>query len=163
MSALIDLADDKKAAYKLELLRTQSPWIDDDGLEGDTPFSLSDGSQIDLLLSDPSNATGLADRMLKLVDEPVERLTIISPYWDDQLSALKRLNAGVGDPDLRIFLSQNARSPSRSSTFPVGAIGNLAPKFHPVLASGEGDDRFLHAKMILYRGSHHEYQINRSA
>lgn len=163
VSTLIGPADDNKAAYKLELLRSQSPWIDDDGLEGDTPFNLSDGSQIDLLLSDPSNTSGLADRMLKLVDEPVERLTIISPYWDNQLSALKRLNAAVGEPDLRIFLSQNARSPSRSSTFPVGAIGKLALKFHPIGASGESDDRFLHAKMFLFHGSDHDFLFIGSA
>ena len=163
LSALIDTADDNKAAYKLELVRSQSPWVDDDGLEGDTPFNLSDGSQIDLLLSAPSNATGLADRMLKLVDEPVERLTIISPYWDDQLSALKRLNAAVGEPDLRIFLSQNARSPSRSSAFPVGAIGKLVLKFHPIGASDESGDRFLHAKMFLFHGCNHDFLFIGSA
>lgn len=154
---------DNKAAYKLELIRSQSPWIDDSGLEGDTPFDLSDGSQIDLLLSDPTNANGLADRMLKLVDEPVERLTIISPYWDDQLSALKRLSAAVGDPDLHIFLSHNARNPSRSSTFPVAAIGKLALKFHPIGSGEESSDRFLHAKMFLFHGSDHDFLFIGSA
>ncbi|MFB6447154.1 hypothetical protein [Bradyrhizobium tunisiense] len=163
LTALIDPGDDSKATYKLELVRSQSPWIDDDGLEGNTPFNLSDGSQIDLLLSDPSNATGLADRMLKLVDEPIERLTIISPYWDDQLSALKRLNAAVGEPDLRIFLSQNVRNPSRSSRFPIGAIGKLALKFHPLGTGGESDDRFLHAKMFLFHGSDHDFLFIGSA
>lgn len=131
--------------------------------EGDTPFELTDGSQIDLLLSDPAGVNGLADRMLKLVDEPVERLTIISPYWDDQLSALKRLSAAVGDPDLRIFLSQNARNPSRSSTFPVAAIGKLVLKFHPITAGGESADRFLHAKMFLFHGSDHDFLFIGSA
>lgn len=163
VSALIGPVDDDKAAYKLELLRSQSPWIDDDGLEGHTPFYLSDGSQIDLLLSEPANANGLADRMLALVDEPVERLTIISPYWDDQLSALKRLSAAVGDADLRIFLSQNARNPSRSSTFPVAAIGKLPLKFHPIGSGGESDDRFLHAKMFLFHGSDHDFLFIGSA
>ncbi|HMU22739.1 MAG TPA: phospholipase D family protein, partial [Sphingorhabdus sp.] len=163
MSALIAPTHDNKAAYKLELIRSQSPWIDDSGLEGDTPFDLSDGSQIDLLLSDPTNANGLADRMLKLVDEPVERLTIISPYWDDQLSALKRLSAAVGDPDLHIFLSHNARNPSRSSTFPVAAIGKLALKFHPIGSGEESSDRFLHAKMFLFHGSDHDFLFIGSA
>ena len=163
VSALVDVADDNKAAYKLELLRSQSPWIDDDGLEGHAPFNLSDGSQIDLLLSDPAKASGLADRMLKLVDEPVERLTIISPYWDEQLSALKRLHAAAGHPHLRIFLSQNTRNPSRSSTFPVAAIGELPLKFHPIRAGGENGDRFLHAKMFLFHGSDHDFLFIGSA
>jgi hypothetical protein len=163
MSALVDAANDNKVAYKLELLRSQSPWIDDDGLEGQTPFNLSDGSQIDLLLSDPAKANGLADRMLELIDEPVERLTIISPYWDDKLSALKRLHAAAGNPDLRIFLSQNARNLSRSSTFPVAAIGKLPLKFHPIGAGGESDHRFLHAKMFLFNGSDHDFLFIGSA
>lgn len=163
VSALIDPAGDAKAAYKLELIRSQSPWIDDDVLEGDTPFSLSDGSQVDLLLSDPASANGLADRMLKLIDEPIERLTIISPYWDDQLSALKRLTAAAGNPDLRVFLSQNDSNPSRSSTFPVAAIGKLALKFHPIGPGGESGNRFLHAKMFLFHGSHHDFLFIGSA
>lgn len=163
LSALIAPNDDNKATYKLELIRTQSPWIDDKSLERAAPFDLSDGSQIDLLLSDPANANGLADRMLKLVDEPVERLTVISPYWDDQLSALKRLHAAVGEPDLRIFLSQNARNPSRSSTFPVAAIGKLALKFHPIGSGGEDSDRFLHAKMFLFHGGDHDFLFIGSA
>jgi hypothetical protein len=163
LSALISPVDDNKVAYKLELLRSQSPWIDDDGLEAHTPFNLSDGSQIDLLLSNPANANGLADRMLVLVDEPVERLTVISPYWDDRLSALKRLNAAVGHPDVRVFLSQNARNPSRSSTFPVAAIGKLPVKFHPMGPDGESDDRFLHAKMFLFQGADHDFLFIGSA
>jgi len=163
VSAMIAPNHDNKAAYKLELIRSQSPWIDHNGLEGDTPFELSDGSKIDLLLSDPTNSNGLADRMLKLVDEPVERLTIISPYWDDKLSALKRLNTDVGNPDLRIFLSQSTRNPSRSSRFPVAAIGQLAPKFHPIGSSDESSDRFLHAKMFLFQGSDHDFLFIGSA
>ncbi|MDE2042253.1 MAG: phospholipase D family protein, partial [Alphaproteobacteria bacterium] len=98
-----------------------------------------------------------------MVDEPVERLTIISPYWDDQLSALKRLNAAVGDPDLRIFLAQNDRNPSRSSTFPVAAIGKLALKFHPIGSGEDSSDRFLHAKMFLFHGSDHDFLFIGSA
>lgn len=163
LSALIGPADDNRAAYKLELLRSQSPWIDEELLQDKTAFTLWDGSQIDLLLSDPSDAIGLADRMLELVDEPVERLTIISPYWDEQLSALKRLAAAAGNPDLRIFLAQNSRNPSRSSTFPVGAIGKLALKFHPIAPDDGSVARFLHAKMFLFRGTGHDFLFIGSA
>ena len=162
LSALVRPADDSKAAYKLELLRSQSPWVDEAVMEGNAAFTLLDGSQIDLLLSDPSDTIGLADRMLELVDEPVERLTIISPYWDEQLSALKRLATAVGNPDLRIFLAQNRRNPSRSSTFPIGAIGKLALKFHPI-GPDESNARFLHAKMFLFQGAGHDFLFFGSA
>lgn len=163
MASITAPAQDNRVAYKLELIRSQSPWIDEPGLVGDAPFELSDGSQIDLLVSDPSNTTGLADRMLTLIDEPIERLTIISPYWDDQLSALKRLCTEVGSPDLRIFLSQNDRNPSRSSTFPVAAIGKPSIKFHPIVPGGGNSDRFLHAKMFLFHGTAHDFLFVGSA
>lgn len=164
LSALLEENDDSKLAYKLELIHSQSPWINDEMLEGDNPFRLSDGSEIDLLFSDPSSATGLGDRMLGLIDEPIERLTIISPYWDEQLSALKRLSGEVGDPDLRIFLSLNNRNPSRSSTFPVKAIGDLlSPKFHPIGSADDIANRFLHAKMFLFHGKDHDFLFLGSA
>lgn len=162
LSSLVRPANDGKAAYKLELLRSQSPWVDEAVMEGKAAFTLLDGSQIDLLLSDPSDTIGLADRMLELVDEPVEQLTIISPYWDQQLSALKRLATAVGNPDLRIFLAQNRRNPSRSSTFPIGAIGKLALKFHPI-GPDESNGRFLHAKMFLFQGAGHDFLFVGSA
>lgn len=163
LSALVNSLHDSKVAYKLELLRIQSPWLEEAVLEGNGPFQLADGSAIDLLLSDPSDKIGLADRMLGLVDEPVEMLTLISPYWDEQLSALKRLSSAVGSPDLRIFLSLNSRNPSRSSTFPVAAIGDLSPKFHPIDAATESADRFLHAKMFLFHGIDHDFLFLGSA
>jgi len=164
LSALLEANDDSKLAYKLELIHSQSPWINDEMLEGDNPFRLSDGSEIDLLLSDPSSTAGLGDRMLSLIDEPIERLTIISPYWDEQLSALKRLSREVGDPDFRIFLSLNNRNASRSSTFPVTAIGDqLSPKFHPIGSASNVTDRFLHAKMFLFHGQDHDFLFLGSA
>lgn len=163
LSGLLLSNADSKLAYKLELIRSQSPWIEEEVVAGDSPFQLSDGSEIDLLLSDPSSKTGLGDRMLRLVDEPIERLTIISPYWDEQLSALKRLSGEVGDPDLRIFLSLNNRNASRSSTFPVTAIDDLSPKFHPIGAASDITDRFLHAKMFLFHGQDHDFLFLGSA
>ena len=157
LSSLVENTNDNKVSYKLELLRSQSQWLDSDVLESSGPFQLADGTEIDILLSDPSDEIGLGDRMIKLVDEPVDELTIISPYWDTQLSALKRLNDAADNPKLRIFISQNDRNPSRSSTFPVDAIGELALTFHLIQPDGQNSDRFLHAKMFLFHGTHHDF------
>jgi hypothetical protein len=154
---------DSKVGYKLELLRSQSPWIDDETDDATGPFTLSDEGSIDLLLSGPADAEGLSDRMLALVDEPIERLTIISPYWDDRLAALKRLHQALGHPDLRIFLSLNKRNPSRSSTFPVEALGDLKPTFHPIGEAGDADGRFLHAKLFVFHGTDHDFLFFGSA
>ncbi len=163
LSRLIGAGGDSKAVYKLELMRSQSPWLDSDGLAETGPFPLSDGSTIDLLLSDPNDANGLAHRMLGLVDEPIERLTVISPYWDRKLSALKHLWTAVTGPEIHVFLSLNPSNPSRSSTFPVGAIGTLPVTFHPIGEKGAPNARFLHAKMFLFRGERHDFLFMGSA
>ncbi len=155
--------DDGNVAYKLELLRNQSPWLESDNVAAKGPFHLADGSEIDLLVSDPSHETGLADRMLNLVGEKIDRLAIISPYWDSQLTALKRLHAAVGCPDLRVFIALNSRNPSRSSTFPADAMGGLTPIFHPIQSEGENSNRFLHAKMFLFQSAEHDFFFSGSA
>jgi hypothetical protein len=155
--------DDSKVAYKLELLESQSPWIRDEPDIGTGPFALSDGSKIDLLLSKPSDTSGLGVRMLGLIDEPIERLTVISPYWDDRLVALTRLHAAVDHPHLQIFLSLNESNPSRSSTFPIDEMGGLEPTFYPISQNGDSDGRFLHAKLFLFHGGHHDFLFLGSA
>lgn len=161
---LVDrLSDESKLAYKLELLTSQSPWLDDTQDIADGPCTLSDETEIDLLLSEPGDKLGLGDRMLDLIDEPIDRLTVISPYWDDRLAALTRLHKAVGSPDLRIFLSMNEGNPSRSSTCPISALGNLKPTFHPIGKPGDADGRFLHAKLFLFRGDKHDFLFFGSA
>ena len=152
---------DPDLAYKLDLLDSQSSWIAD-AVRGDGPQILEDGSQIDLLLSDPGAALGLGDQLIARVEGEVERLIIISPYWDDGLGALRRLHADFGGPPAHVFLSLSDNPEARQSTFPVGALGTaLKPKFHPL--GDAGRHRFLHAKLIMAQTRKHDYLLFGSA
>lgn len=147
--------------YKLELLEAQSSWLVDTPRH-DGVAELSDGSLIDLYLSDPDAPRGMAARFVDQLEGEVERLTIISPYWDDDLGALRRLHSNVGAPVTHIFLALSDKLQARQSTFPTNVPNfGISPRFHPV-----GDStrhRFLHAKLIVAQTKEHDYVLYGSA
>lgn len=152
---------DPDLAYKLSLLETQSPWLAEaprtEGVQ-----RLADGSLVDLLLSDPSNANGLGQRFATEVEGEVQRLVIVSPYWDGSLGALRELHSAFGSPPVHIFLTLSSKTEARQSTFPVTAMtAALKAEFHPLGESGR--HRFLHAKLIMAQTNKHDYLLYGSA
>lgn len=160
LKSLVD-TNDSDVSYKLDLLKSQSPWLED-APRTIGAQSFSDDTLIDLLLSDSAAPSGLADQFISAVEGEVERLVIISPYWDNDLNALSRLHIAFGGPRTHIFMSTGSAIERRQSTFP-GEKCNLkpAPIFHPMGSSGE--HRFLHAKMMMAQTEHYDYLIYGSA
>ena len=152
---------DSDLLYKLDLLEAQSSWLKNAPLPIGIQ-SFSNGTQIDLLISDRAAPTGLSDQFISAVEGEVERLVIISPYWDKDLTALSRLHTAFGGPKTHIFVSTGSEVERRQSTFPVEKW-NLkpAPIFHPMGSSDE--HRFLHAKLIMAQTEHYDYLIYGSA
>ncbi|MEI9927826.1 MAG: hypothetical protein WDN44_09115 [Sphingomonas sp.] len=152
---------DPDLAYKLDLLTSQSPWLA--GATGNEEAeALSDGSLLDLYLSDPSASLSIADRLIAQVEGEVERLTIVSPYWDDDLRALYRLHRDFGGPDMHIFLTLSDDARARQSTFPADALGaGVDLRFHPV--GDTSRHRFLHAKLIVAQTREFDYVLYGSA
>lgn len=152
---------DPDIAYKLSLLETQSPWLNDAPRnEGVQQFE--DGSLVDVLLSDPESVEGLGHRLVAQVEGDVQRLVIVSPYWDDGLGALRDLSSALGGPAIHIFMTVSESPETRQSNFPVTALsGALKPMFHPLVARGR--HRFLHAKLIVAQTKKHDYVLYGSA
>jgi hypothetical protein len=152
---------DPDIAYKLSLLETQSPWLNDAPRnEGVQQFE--DGSLVDVLWSDPESVEGLGRRFVAEIEEDVQRLVIISPYWDNGLGALRDLSSALGGPAVHIFMTVSENPETRQSTFPVTALsGALKPKFHPLVARGH--HRFLHAKLIVAQTKKHDHVLYGSA
>lgn len=156
----VGYAEDEALAYKRSLIHEQSPWLYDVRESGLGPFDLADGTQIDLLLSSPRESENLADRMLAIVKEPVEQLTVVSPYWCNDLLALKHLALGI--PAVHVMLALDGR-PGRPSTFPIDALDDLALDFHPVSEGMNAEQRFLHAKLFLFQTATHDHLFIGSA
>lgn len=152
---------DVDLAYKIDLLRSQSPWLAN-AVRSEGPEELSDGTAIDLLLSDPNAPQGLSDQLIATVAGEVERLVIISPYWDDGLAALHRLHTAFGGPSVHIFVTLPDAPEARQSTFPTEALAaDVKASFHRM--GDAAHNRFLHAKFIMARTRDHDYFLYGSA
>lgn len=157
---LLDTGD-SDVSYKLDLLKSQSPWLEGAPRQLGVQ-SFSDGTHIDLLLSDTAAPTGLSEQFISAVESEVERLVIISPYWDKDVNALRQIHAAFGSPPIHIFMSTGSVVERRQSTFPVEDWNRKrAPIFHPMGSSHE--HRFLHAKLIMAQTEHYDYIIYGSA
>ena len=79
---------------KLRWARERSAWLDPDAA-ADGLVELADGTRAAFLAS--GEAEGIARRFLDLVGRrrPVDRLVVVSPYWDEDLSALEELKSAL--------------------------------------------------------------------
>lgn len=148
--------------YKLKLLHSQSQWLK--GMDASTTSEkLNDGTLIDILFGTPNGATSLLQQFADNITENIERLLIISPYWDMGLQALNELQSQIDNCPVHIFMNPGhnptANIDSTRSTFPVGNLtDNDGIKFYD-LTRGKNKHRFLHAKIIIAQSKHHDYVL----
>src|SRR5205823_3350397 len=118
--------DDSGLAYQIEWMRRRTAWLSDtepaSGL-----IVLSDGSVAAWLAS--GEPLGIGARFAALVEErPVRRLTVLSPYWDADLAALKFLihelrpveTVVLIDADKALFPGHAARGLTATSIYDLG-------------------------------------------
>ena len=131
---------------KLRWARERSPWLDEPGGEG--PALLSDGTQAAFLAS--GSVDGIAHRFVDLVDaRRVDRLVVVSPYWDDDLGALDALRSALQPRHVHLLIDTERRlfptlALSGKTGIEVSDIYGFDKKLFPA-----GNRRFIHAKMIV--------------
>ena len=141
-------------AAKLQIHNLDTPWLNE--LEpNDRPITNADGSVVDLLLERADGGAGILRRLVECVDgDRINRLILISPYWDSDLSALRELRLAFGEPPVIIALN------SMSSEFPRRASPALDDvRFAPALSG----NRFAHSKLVLLEGERADHVLFGSA
>ncbi|MFM9276363.1 hypothetical protein, partial [Pseudarthrobacter sp. NKDBFgelt] len=125
--------------HQLEWLRARTPWLFDTEPAADV-VSLADGSGAALLRSSGNgSAAGIGTRFTNLIDgERVERLVVLSPYWDDDLAALAALVSSLAPKKLAILIDRN------TELFPAQAAKAL-PDVEIYDLNTFGKSRFIHA------------------
>jgi len=138
----------KAVEDKLRWARDRSPWLAAEASPG-AIVRLSDGTSAGLLVANAQ--TGLATQFADLVGRrrPIDRLTILSPYWDDDLAALDTLRTVLRPKKTFLLIDAEEKA------FPAGAI----PRKALIQVSDlrgfsrthlpENSSRFIHAKMIV--------------
>jgi hypothetical protein len=132
-------AGDAGLGYQTEWMRRRAAWLfDTEPASG--PIVLADGEAAAWLASGENN--GIGARFAELVEErPVRRLTVLSPYWDADLAALKFLIEELRPAETVILID------AAKALFPSHAAWAIPASIFDV-----GDfakDRFMHAKAVI--------------
>ncbi len=98
----------------------------------------------------------IADQFVSLIGgERVERLIVMSPYWDDGLAALGDLAERLGSPSILVLVDPGAHG----LPHPLPIIPNLTL----VDCSAWRQGRFKHAKLIFAQTRDHDHVLSGSA
>lgn len=139
---------------QLSWMEARAPWL----LSAEPapgPVPLADGSTAAFIAAGGEN--GIMEGFIAFVgDEPIERLIVISPYWDSDLAAIKTL-ANRLQPESSILLIDRDRA-----LFPADALSGLPDThFHDIGTFGSG--RFIHAKLFIAQTARSEHVLFGSA
>lgn len=124
---------------QLDWMLARTPWLNRATAAAGT-VGLADGTQAALLTT--GEEQGIGQRFIDLIEEPVVRLIVISPYWDVDLGALAFLANRLSPHTVCVLLDPDSES------FPKHALG----KVEGVRLYDRGEfhkGRFIHAKLII--------------
>jgi hypothetical protein len=136
----------------LQRATRSAPWLRDDDF--DHAFDLNETANLKLLFDRPD--INFLDQIVASVgDDPIERLVVVSPYWDVQLEGLVRLRTALKNPVTDILIESDANG------FPSSAIPATSDT-HLFDISSYTENRFLHAKLIIAQGQRWDHVISGS-
>ena len=117
----------------------RAPWLNT-VTPANGPVTLADGTLAALLTT--GEVTGIGLRFAQLVDEPVLRLIILSPYWDMELATVSMLAERLEPSEIAILVDTAYKS------FPKAALKNF-PSICLYGSEKLAKGRFIHAKAII--------------
>ncbi|MDQ6436324.1 hypothetical protein RB623_19880 [Mesorhizobium sp. LHD-90] len=138
---------------QIDWMRERAPWLSK-ATPAAGPVRLADGTMAALLTA--GDTSGIGQRFAQLIDEPVSRLIVISPYWDINLAALSFLAQRLGPTEIALLLDPD------TSVFPKDALGRVPG----VRLYDRGDfrqGRFIHAKAIVAQTAGADHMLLGSA
>ena len=139
---------------QLSWMEARAPWLmRAEAAQG--PVPLEDGSTATFIAA--GGESGIMERFIASIgDEAVKQLIVISPYWDNDLEAIKTL-ANRLQPQSSILLIDRDRA-----LFPSDAFSGLKhTRLYDVGSFGNG--RFIHAKLFIAQTAHSEHVLFGSA
>jgi hypothetical protein len=122
-----------------EWMAARTPWLDE-AEAASSVETLADGGLCGLLST--GKAVGIGRRFADLIDGPVLRLIVISPYWDPDLAALAYLASRLDPHEIAVLVD-----PAEGG-FPTPALHQL-PQARLYERGSFRKGRFIHAKAII--------------
>jgi hypothetical protein len=139
---------------QVEWMLARTPWLRDVS-PAENGVTLADGSVASFLAT--GGPQGIAEQFLQwLSGERVHRLILISPYWDNDLSALHLLQRRTGAAATAVLIDSERR------LFPIHALANGSDiGLHDYV--GKGDGRFVHGKIVIAQTHANDHVLYGSA
>lgn len=144
--------DDQWFPISLQRALRFASWLRDDNF--DHTFDRAGTAELNLLFDRPE--INFLDQIIASIgDDPIERLVIVSPYWDVRLEGLARLRAALENPITDILIESDANG------FPSAALSGFSDT-SLFDVSAHAESRFLHAKLIVVHGERWDHVISGS-
>jgi len=142
----------RSATDSFTWIKERAPWLRGGG--GPGTVALEDGTLMAFLTN--GDDVSIGRQFLDLVgDVPVESLVIVSPYWDEKLSALEFLQEGLRPETISIMLDVE------NVGFPLAAKRPTQVEFRQLPRKFAG--RFAHAKIFVASTAEHDHVLLGSA
>lgn len=144
--------DDQWFGVSLQRALAEAKWLR--GYDGSpAEFNASGAEEINVLF-DRQDLSVLEQIRLSVGDDTISELVVVSPFWDNRLAGVARLQAELGNPKTHLLIDRN-------NGFPSAAFQNIADvSLFDISESAAG--RFLHAKFIIARGQAFDHVISGS-
>ena len=153
LDALIPV-DASAAREAITWARERARWLDEAG-STERLHVLEDGTAL-AFLARPGSTEGIGATFAGFIeDEAVERLVVISPYWDESLEAVTALERALRPQFTSILLDIDRHE------FPTGAP--LPPHRAVIDISAWQSSRFKHAKVVIAVTAEHDHVLSGSA
>ena len=133
-------------AQALRLAREMTPWLK--SAEAVTTVDAENGTRIGFFTDTQSASIG-EQFVSELADDTIRRLIVVSPFWDQDLTAVTKLREMLGCPTT--FLIPDIHEQDFSPEFIQGMEG-IHVCSPSNLSNKDNDNRVLHAKVIFCEG-----------
>lgn len=141
------------AREALKWARERARWLNEPGVEQELQL-LEDGTAMALIVR--PGVSGIGARFAAMIgDEAVERLVIVSPYWDSELAAVVELERTLTPERTSLMLDVDRHE------FPASVA--MPPHREIIDISEWRPSRFTHAKILIAVTAKHDHVLSGSA
>lgn len=146
---------DRAMARALLRARARTPWLDN--VTAARELTASDGQRH--AFATENTEAGVADTLLSFIDgDRIQRLVVVSPFWDAGLQAVSRLQDAMGGPETALVVD-----PFEQDFGPEAFRRLVRTTLHSSQALNGAKPRRLHAKLIIACGERSDYVLAGSA
>ncbi|MFN3152896.1 hypothetical protein [Bremerella sp.] len=139
---------------QISWMTRRTPWLSSEELPN-RPIELPDTSEAAFLASNRSKSI-LHDFVAQVGSEYVDRLILLSPYWDKDLSTLKKLQERLNPRETLLLVDSN------KELFPTANLSTMAD-VRILDINSFAKKRFVHAKLLLAETNQYDHVLFGSA